>query len=318
MKIVDEEQIETLHLYVIPEDDLSPDVPPKPDYLACIITTLCFLCLIGQLASTLFFPVPNHDISFSLTINGFPLQPVIKTAKVKVTATGMGHSNATYASGTITFYNGAIYTQIIPFGTILKGADGIAVVTDTQAIIPSATQTTPPTYGYTSVPAHALSPGTAGNIAAGDINMACCVTSVIAQNPSAFTEGKNARDYTYLTRADVATALSTVSSLQNQTIALFRTPAVLNPTCSSVSISYPAIGKVTRTAVVTVTETCQAISYSMTTVKDAITAYAKRFGRGRLTNVDYTIVGVMRSQIKLYITAQWYPFVVRYISSTGK
>ena len=142
------------------------------------------IILIGILAITLLAPSPDHDVSFSLAIQGYALAPVSRTIEVTAIATGKQYVPATAATRTITFYKGAIYAQIIPFDTVLTGADGIRVVTDEQAVIPPAAQTTPPTYGHVSVAAHALIPGKAGNIQAGDINEACCVTSVISLSVS--------------------------------------------------------------------------------------------------------------------------------------
>src|SRR5258708_1808186 len=200
MNVVDEQPMETLHLYVIPEDEF----PRKPDYPSIIGAIFALLCILAILGISVFSAGPaDHEVSFTLTIPGFHLMPVAKTIKVTVPATGKGHTPATNAEGIITFYNGLPYTQIVPTGTRLTGADGVSVITDTQAVIPSAAQTTPPTYGHTNVSAHALIAGASGNISAGEINLACCATSIIAQNPYNFTGGKNARDFTYLTQQDV-------------------------------------------------------------------------------------------------------------------
>src|SRR5260370_33142677 len=112
-----------------------------------------FVVVIGIPAISILAPAPDHEVSFSLVIQGYSLAPVTKIIKVIAIATGKQYVPATTATGTITFYNGAIYSQIIPLGTVLKGADGIKVVTDEQAVIPPAVQTTPPTYGQVSVAA---------------------------------------------------------------------------------------------------------------------------------------------------------------------
>ncbi len=311
MRVIDEEPMETLHLYVVAENEL----PPKRDYLAlCMIIFSC-LVIIGIIALSLLVPAPTYDVSFSLSIKGFTLAPVSKTITVPVTATGSGHIQATTAAGTITFYNGAIYTQIIPFGTILKGSDGIAVITDEQAVIPPAAQTTPPTYGQVSVSAHALTHGASGNIQAGDINMACCVTSVIAQNPYSFRGGKNARDFTYLTQEDVTNAKAPLlPTLQTETLSVLPRPQ-LNPTCITATTSTPSVGKETMSAVLRITETCSAFSYSLQSVKDAISTYSRRFGTGKLTHVQFSVVGIKETVISLFVTAQWEPIVMRHYYS---
>src|SRR6266566_4974902 len=238
MRVVDEEPMETLHLYVVPEDEL----PPKRDYLAIFTVIFCLLVLISILAISILAPSPDHEVSFSLVIQGYALAPVTRTIRVTAIATGKQYVPATTATGTITFYNGAIYSQIIPFGTVLKGADGIKVVTDEQAVIPPAAQTTPPTYGH--------------------VNVACCVTSVIAQN-TLFHGGRDAYTYTYLSDQDVKNkTASLLPALQAQTLLTLPNPQ-LNPTCTTVTTSTPGVGKKTVNAVLRITETCKALSYSV-------------------------------------------------------
>lgn len=307
MRVVDEEPMETLHLYVVPEDQL----PPKRDYLAIFTVIFCFIVLIGIIAISILAPSPDHEVSFSLVIQGYSLAPVTKTIKVTAIATGKQYVPATTATGTITFYNGAIYSQIIPFGTVLKGADGIKVVTDEQAVIPPAVQTTPPAYGRVSVAAHALISGEGGNIQAGDINEACCVTSVIAQN-TLFHGGRDAYTYTYLSDQDVKnTTAPLLPTLRLQTLSTLPNPQ-LHPTCTTVTTSTPSVGKETVNAVLRITETCKALSYIVSSVKGAISLYSKHFGTGTLTHVQFSIVGVKEVVITLFVTAQWNPIIARH------
>ena len=191
MQVLNEEPRETIHLYVVPEDQL----PKKPDYFSLFMAAAGLLCILAIIGISVFSAVPDHEVSFTITIAGFQLAPVSKTVKTTAIATGKGHTPATTATGIITFYNGLPYTQIIPTGTRLTGADGVSVITGEQAVIPPAAQTTPPTYGHANVAAQAATLGASGNIRAGDINMACCVTSVIAQNPYNFSGGRNAQGF---------------------------------------------------------------------------------------------------------------------------
>src|SRR5258708_15307947 len=118
MKVVDEEPMETLHLFIVPENKL----PPKPDYLGTFIATLCSFILVGIIGLIIFSPKSEPTVSFSTTIAGFHLPHTTKSITLTIEATGKGHVNATYATGKIAFYNGQTYTQIIPVGTILKGS----------------------------------------------------------------------------------------------------------------------------------------------------------------------------------------------------
>lgn len=310
MQVLNEEPKETIHLFVVNENEL----PRKPDYPSLFMAILAFLYILAVIGISVFAVSPEQDVSFTLAIAGFHLAPVSKTVKTTAIATGKGHIQATTATGIITFYNGAIYTQIIPVGTVLKGADGVSVITGQQAVIPPAAQTTPPTYGRINISAQALLPGVSGNIQAGDINMACCVTSVIAQNPYNFTGGRNARDFIYLTAQDVKnTASPLLPTLQASTLSLLPIPQ-LNPTCSTTTTSSPHVGKETQSAKLTIVETCKAFSYSVESVAHAITTYSRRFGKGALTHAQFFIVSVSEKKgvnITLYVVGQWEPFIAR-------
>lgn len=312
MQTVDDQPMETLHLYVVPENQL----PPKRDYLTICMICFCSLLLFSVIAISL-FPSKPQEVTFSVHVQGFSLAPMRKTIHTTVIATGKQYVPATTASGSIIFYNGAIYAQIIPVNTILKGADGLTVITDEQATIPPASQTIPPTYGQVNVSAHSVMPGTSGNITAGDINEACCATSIIAQN-SSFHGGRDAYTYTYLSDQDVKnTTAPLLPTLQAQTLSMLPIPQ-LNPACSTATTSTPSVGKETLHAVLRITETCKAFSYSISSVKDAVSTYSRHFGKGKLTHVQFAIVGMKGTVISLFVTAQFIPIAVRRFPTTGK
>lgn len=306
--MVEKEQLETVHLFVVPEEKLLP----KPDYAGKAIAIVCSLVLAGIIGLLLFSPKTQPQVSFTTTIAGYALSPVSQSVTLTIQATGKKHVPATYATGEITFYNGQTYTQLIPVGTILKGVSGVAVITDAQVVIPPAAQTLPPTYGQTSVLAHAVTAGEAGNIQAGDINEPCCVTSVIAQNPYDFTGGSNSRDFTYLTGQDVSSAIADNSErLEEQAKALLRAKIVLEPTCRTKHTVHPAIGSETPTAHLTLISTCRAASYSPATAKQQIAQAGKH--DGNLENIQFSIVGISQRrgavQLRLYVTAIIVPVV---------
>ena len=317
MRLIQEEPMETVHLYVVPEDQM----PPEPSYLNTACFFLCCLLLLGIVAFSFSTQTPPRTVSFTTTIAGFRLPSVTKTTRVTIQATGKGHIAATYAQGEITFYNGQPYTQIIPVNTILKGSDGVPIITDSQAVIPPAAQTIPPTYGQTSVSAHSVTSGAIGNIVAGDINEPCCVTSVIAQNPYNFIGGRNARDFTFLSSQDVTNALlSLTPSLQQETQALFSSLIVLNPTCLTTHSSSLAVGEEGKSASLTVTAVCTAISYSEIGAKNLIVAVGKRYGT--LSNIRFAIVGIAEKKgdvsLRLYVTALVRPSSQIRVKNTGK
>jgi hypothetical protein len=108
-------------------------------------------------------------------IPGRLLSALTMSQQKTVPTTGLGHQNVTQATGYVTFYNAATYPQEIPAGTLLIGADGVQVVTDQTAFIPAGNLLT---NGHTTVTAHALLAGSAGNIQGGDIYGPCCRVNV--------------------------------------------------------------------------------------------------------------------------------------------
>jgi hypothetical protein len=139
----------------------------------------------------------------------------------RVPTTGTGHQDAQAASGTITFSNAAPYVQTVSAGTLLTGADGVEVVTDSEAVIPAGNLTTGK-YGQVMVSAHAVLPGPGGNIAANDIYGPCCRLNVFAAN-SAFTGGKDARSFPEVTAHDInAVATSLEKQLTRSMQAAFQ------------------------------------------------------------------------------------------------
>jgi len=145
---------------------------------------------------------------------GRVLPAITMSQQQTVPTTGTTHQDATVAHGLITLYNGATYPQTIPAGTLLTGADGIQVVTDTDATLPAASF---PTFGQRSVPAHAITTGPLGNIRAGDIYGSCCRANVSAVN-GAFTGGQNARTYQSVTVQDIKGVVAHVNTRIEQSV----------------------------------------------------------------------------------------------------
>jgi hypothetical protein len=321
-----EEPEETIHVYV-EEDRItfvrqSPETvestPPPHASRSWLVVVLCAVLLAVIIVASLLAPSPTTSKAFTVTVQGFALAPVHQSVTVAAQATGAGVIAPTTAMGSVTFYNGQPYTQIISTGTILKGQDGIAVITDEAATIPPVSQTIPPTDGQVTVLAHALTPGTIGNIAAGDINEPCCVTSVIAQNPSAFTGGRGGQRFTYVTKQDVYRAVTPLLSTLERRVPQLFTSLALAPTCVPTVAAVPPVGQKAVTVNVTATVRCTAVSYDPSQVRRAIAAYSSHFGPGTWSNLASQVIVVSKNkQITLYVTGNWQPIVARRIW-TGK
>src|SRR6266566_573688 len=222
-----------------------------------------------------------------------------------VQATGKGHQDARAATGIVTFYNGLSTSQSVAIGTILTGIDGIAITTDETATIPPAN---PPSLGETSITAHAVKPGSSGNIQAGDINTTLS-TGLFVKNTSDFTGGRNARDFRYITKDDIQLAISALTPKLSQSIqaalrAQLKAPEQLvNPTCNRTINSDHQPGDEASSVQVSVSETCSAVVYN----KDALQTQAtvilthqalKKLGTG------YRLFGSIQVQVTWATTTQ--------------
>jgi hypothetical protein len=201
------------------------------------------------------------------------LPPLILIQTRTVMATGKGHQDAEAAMGTITFYNGLFTAQTIAAGTTLTDSDGVRVVTDQPAVIPGALATTPPTYGQVTVSAHAVRTGPQGNIGVHDINEACCLPSVLAQNTVTFQGGQNERDYTMVTREDIDHRVANLTTTLVQsahaafTAQLTMNEALVTPACTRIVRADHRAGAEAATVTVTVSEQCTAIAYDASVLR---------------------------------------------------
>jgi hypothetical protein len=223
--------------YIDAEPAPGPDVGPKPEEPetkyptlgACCILFLAALCIASIILSTLFpqaySNVYNKTLTQQITLelsehpSSTQLQlydlPTIKDQEqVTVSASGSIHQAATKAIGLLTFYNGSFTAQTIPAGTVFTGKDGVQVVTESQAVVPAATPTTPPTPGTVSVTAESQVAGEVSNIAASDIDQEYG-SVVMAQNLYGFSGGQDTRDIQIVTQDDMKGGEKQLSDLVN-------------------------------------------------------------------------------------------------------
>jgi len=273
----DTEIIEGEVIVLAPPEDTTDHTPPKrKPYWLCIPFTimLCLLFLAASYIVPLLTPtatvliIPNeHNISIpaAIQVQGRALPPLTLMQSVTVPSTGHGHTSATQAHGTITFYNGQFFRQTVAAGTVLTGADGVQVETDQPAVIPAAN---PPYIGQVTVSAHATHAGAQGNIQAEDINEQCCLNAVKAVNSEAFQGGQNARDYIVVTREDIRSTASPLQATLSQSeralleAQLHPNEQLITPSCPPHVSSDHEPGDEAITVAVTVSETCGGIAYA--------------------------------------------------------
>lgn len=227
-------------------------------------------------------------------VPGRTLAAITMSQQKTVPTTGTTHQDAREAHGIITFYNGATYVQTIPAGTAPTGADGIELMTDADTIIPAAVF---PTFGQTSVAAHAVIAGTGGNVRAGDVYGTCCRLNVSAAN-SVFHGGQDARTYQNVTQQDITSVATIIkASLEQSVQAAFQaqvqvTETLVTPlTCTSKVMPDHEVGEEATQVQVMVSETCTGTTYSTQALTTLATQRATQDTEKRL-GVGYTTTGI--------------------------
>jgi hypothetical protein len=224
-----------------------------------------------------------------------------------VLATGHGHTQAQQAKGTLTFYNAAPYAQTVAAGTVLTGADGVALVTDQAAYLPAADL---PDVGMATVGAQAVQVGPQGNIAPLDLNGLCCVAGVSVKNTDAFWGGQNARDYPVVARQDVEAVAGPESSiLTQQAQASLQGEVRPSEQLASPAQCHPAqhtdhpIGSEATHVTITLSVTCQAEVYDAQAVQQLASAALGEQARTTL-GAGYSIQGTIKTTVTRVATTE--------------
>ncbi len=187
------------------------------------------------------------------------------TKSATITTTGVGYTPAIKATGEITFYNEAPYSQTIDAGTVITGNDRIQIVTDQTVTIAAGNGTT---NGSATAPVHTIQAGVRANIPPFAINTLCCVSGILARNLTAFTGGQDPQPYQIVSQTDVKREAGSLAisldapahqGIQEQ---VKPTEQLIQPVqCSRTTTSNPQVGERAITASVSVFQTCNAQVY---------------------------------------------------------
>src|SRR2546421_1537910 len=146
-----DEKPETIHLYVVREEE------PRPSVLPIVASILLLLCVIA--VGTLFpYPQPLEHKTLRIPAIFLPLKPF--TATAPIIPTGVKTYPATSAHGMLTFTNGSVVSLELPKGLIFTSKDGIEVMMDTGVFVPSGSALG---YGVATVSAQTVVSGSQGN-----------------------------------------------------------------------------------------------------------------------------------------------------------
>ncbi len=258
---VEDEPIETIHLYVVREE------APRPKVLPIVLSTLVLLAVI---AVGVLFPYQQPEIRTTLRIPALLIPLKTFRTSVAVIPTGSKAIPATQAQGVLTIYNGSILSQELPLGMILTGKDGIEVATDGAVTVPAGN---PPNFGIASVRAHAVPSGQRGNIQALDVDEVYGQALYI-RNLQAFTEGKDASTVHFATAQDRQRSLTQArASLTQWTLS-----GLLYRPCAEI---------IARATSLIVTWVCQFVAYTLPHLPGVRVLHIRLEGRSLVLEVSY-------------------------------
>jgi hypothetical protein len=190
---LDEEQIETLHIY------LEQEKPPRPSLFPIVVSVLALSLVVAIVA---FAPYQQPVTRITLRVPAILLPIRTYTAEAPIIPTGVKTYAATTAHGTLTFSNGSVIGLSIPQGFTVHGA-----ATDSALYVPPATANS---LGVSTVPAHLLTAG--NNLLALAINEVIGA-SLFVRNLSPFTGGRDSYSVKVVTPQDKVNALQRARSL---------------------------------------------------------------------------------------------------------
>jgi len=195
---VDDEPIETIHLYVVREGEKRPSLIP----VIIAILALSILIAIGVLT-----PYKQPEQRASLRVPAVPLFVKAYSAAIQIVPTGVKTYPATVAHGTLTMRNGSIIGLTIPAGFVVVSSSGVQVATDVVVYVPGADAAGD---GMVLVAAHVVTAGV--NVPAFAIN-AVIGTSLFIRNLRAFTGGHPGYSLKFATRRDKVRAIEQARAL---------------------------------------------------------------------------------------------------------
>jgi hypothetical protein len=185
-----DEKPETIHLYVVREEE------PKPSVFPIVLSALFLVALFTFCALT---PYQQPEIRTTIRVPAVPLRILDFRISIAVIPTGVKVYPATTAHGILTITNGSIISETLPKGMIIGN-----VTLDYSVFVPAGSANS---YGYATVSAHALMSGKHGNIPAYGVDNVENA-SIYIRNLTAFHGGSDAYSVMVVTALDRQTALT--------------------------------------------------------------------------------------------------------------
>ena len=242
----DDDDIETVHLYVVPEKKRRR---PSLSLSLHQIVHRCMQALAFLLLAGLYIHPQQgpHSLTRIISVAAIPLPIRQVQASAPIVATGVKTIPAIQSQGVLTIYNGSVLTESLPAGFLVNSGSGVEVATTLAVTVPAANL---PDLGVTQVSAHAVTAGEAGNISAGAIHQEDG-SSLVIKNLSAFRGGQDARTEQVVTADDLTRAEESA----RVEASAHKPPGIYAHACAETDIQ--------AFTSVTVQLTCQPVTYTV-------------------------------------------------------
>jgi hypothetical protein len=282
--------------------------------LFLILATLIFqlYCMFNPLIATVTIIPQSQQVTLSGMMQlGRVLPPLTISQSQTTLTTGHGHQDARAATGIVIFYNGLFTQQFVASGTVYTGQDGVAIVTTQDATIPPGSPGTG--YGTATIAAQAVTPGTSGNIQAGDITIT--ISNGLLVRNTQFHNGQDERTYPTVTQKDIH-SISTVlkTTLANSITGALQAQLTSNEQlqllpCTPTVTSDHQPGEEATQVKVTVSQTCSAIAYNSQELQTKATSYLATQAQ-HTAGAGYSLFGTVQVQVKQASVASTTPHLV--------
>jgi len=220
-----------------------------------------------------------------------------------VSATGFVNTPGIHATGTLTFFNGLQVPYGVTAGTVFTDAQGVQIANNILAYIPAGNPNTG--FGRVTVPAHAVTTGTAGNIRAFDFNnVICCGNQAISvSNTVAFSGGQNPQKFVAVQQSDIdraaapfkqpllESALAAINGMKRANEQFVGTPKCV----ANVTSNHQA-GDQATSVTVSVTATCTGEVYDLVGAENIATNLLKGEA-AQYTSIGYALKGVVVTSV---------------------
>ncbi len=238
MQTLREDPIETIHLYMVREEEQE-----KKPYvlLPLVLAVFCLLTIVSVTVYSGKHPLYEQE---TLRVPAIFLPPKHFSLRVPVIPTGVKTYPATFATGTLTITNGSVVSFHMPEGLIFTASNGSEVITTEAVDVPAGNGTS---YGVSYVHAKSLSAGVNGNISPLAID-AVYGTALYIRNYQSFKGGADAYTKAFIQPQDVSLALS-------------QARAVLTEHILSGMLYRPCSEKTVGVQTLQVSWTCQFVTY---------------------------------------------------------